>query len=78
MKKSLLIIALLATALAACSRREATVGITLPTYACTTTPTGVSGVKQEEESCGRHCSRNVDYAVHEVHITCDYKEWRRQ
>lgn len=74
--RALLIVGMLALALTACSKPEA--GFKLPTYACTTQPTGEVEIRQEQVGCGRGCSRNEPYTVHAVKITCDYKQWRRE
>jgi hypothetical protein len=78
MKKSLLIAVLIAMALAACSSQPAPDGITLPTYACTQTPTGEAKAKVVQECDSGKCysTHPVTYTYYAVKIACEHTEWR--
>jgi|GraSoiStandDraft_28_1057319.scaffolds.fasta_scaffold497447_3 hypothetical protein len=64
--------------LGGCTKVVHTDKLTMPSWACTQTPTGQTRIETRQEYCGRSCQRPVDYKQYEVKVECNLTEWREE
>lgn len=74
-----LLLAVVLGGLSGCGDRVVrTTNITMPSWACTQTPTGAQRTNTRQEYCGKGCMQPVDHKEYEVKVECKLSERREE